>query len=119
MRHIGDAPAPRLALGLDAEIAAKRMDAALLDDPHSGDKREQGRFADAVRPDHPDHPAGGDVEGQRVEGDHLAVAVRDPREAGGGAGLRHGSFTASESGHFALGEVRTKPRPRTPVFTCR
>src|SRR5262249_39404241 len=73
----------------------------------------------AVGPDHSHHAIGRNIEGEVVERERLTVAVRYPLDPGDD-GVRHwGSFTTSSSGHAILGSVRTKPRPRTPVFTNR
>jgi hypothetical protein len=51
--------------GAAADVAAQHLDRALLDHARAGDQRQQARLADAVRPDQPDHAAGGHVEVDR------------------------------------------------------
>src|SRR5262245_42800211 len=100
-------------------VSVQHRDVAGLDLAHPGDEAEQGGLADAVGPDHPHHAIGGNIEGEIVERESLTVAVRYPLDPGDD-GIRHwGSFTTSSSGHAILGSARTKPRPRTPVFTNR
>ena len=40
-----------------------------------GDQAEQGRFADAVRPDQPDHAPGGNIQRHAVEGHDAPVGM--------------------------------------------
>src|SRR6266481_540387 len=119
LRHIGDTAVTRSAMRGIGHVSVEDRDFAGLDLAHPGDEAEQGGLADAVGPDHSHHAPGRDIEGEVVEGERLAVAVRYPLDPGDD-GIRHwGSFTTSSSGQAILGSVRTKPRPRTPVFTCR
>src|SRR5262245_66138184 len=101
------------------DVSIENGHLAALDLADAGHKPAQRRFANAIRPDHPDHAMAGNIERDVVERDRFSVPVRyalDPSDDG----VRHwGSFTTSSSGHVILGSVRTKPRPRTPVFTCR
>src|SRR5262249_47433489 len=119
LRHIGDTAVTRSAMRGIRHVSVEDCDFAGLDLAHPGDEAEQGGLTDTVGPDHSHHAAGRNIEGEVVERERLTVAVRylfDP----GDNGIGHwGSFTTSSSGHAILGSVRTKPRPRTPVFTCR
>src|SRR5262249_56221980 len=119
LRHISDTAVTRSAMRGIRHASVQHRDFAGLDLAHPGDEAEQGGLADAVGADHSHHAAGRNIEGEVVEREPPPVAVRylfDP----GDNGVRHwGSFTTSSSGHAILGSVRTKPRPRTPVFTNR
>src|SRR5262245_3882662 len=119
LRHVGDTAVTRSAMRGIRHASVEHRDVAGLDLAHPGDEAEQGGLADAVGPDHSHHAPGGNIEGEVVEREPLTVAVRYPLDPGDD-GVRHwGSFTTSSSGHAILGSVRTKPRPRTPVFTNR
>src|SRR5262249_53632759 len=100
-------------------VSVQRPDFAGLDLAHPGDEAEQGGLADAVGPDHSHHAPGRNIEGEVVEREPPPVAVRYPFDPGDNGVGHWGSFTTSSSGQAILGSVRTKPRPRTPVFTCR
>src|SRR6185437_6969302 len=83
LRHIGDAAANLLQVASIRNILVEDEHLALLDRSYPGDQREQGGFADAVRPDHTDHDAGWNVDADVVEGGRRAVSVRyvlDPRD---------------------------------------
>src|SRR6185437_6149820 len=92
LRHVGDA-APDLAQGLlvgDGLVEDKNL--AALNYLHPRDEPKQGGLANAVRPDHADHDARRNVDGDVSERNRCAVAVRyglDPDD-----GL---------AGHFASG----------------
>src|SRR5215831_8839500 len=119
LRHISDTAVTGSAMRGIRDVSIENGHLAALDLADAGHKPEQRRFANAIRPDHPDHAMGGNIERDVVERDRFSVPVcyaLDPSDDG----VRHwGSFTTSSSGHAILGSVRTKPRPRTPVFTCR
>src|SRR5262249_14332312 len=100
-------------------VSVEHRDLAGLDLAHPGDEAEQGRLADAVGPDHSHHAIGRNFEGEVVERERLTVAVRYPLDPGDYAVSHCGSFTTSSLGHVSLGSWRTKPRPRTSVFTNR
>src|SRR5262247_1503260 len=119
LRHISDTTVTGSAMRGVCHVSVQHRDFAGLDLAHPGDEAEQGGLADAIGPDHSHHAAGGNIEGEVVEREPPPVAVRYPFDPGDN-GIGHwGSFTTSSSGHAILGSVRTKPRPRTPVFTCR
>src|SRR5262249_23589796 len=119
LRHIGDAAVTRSAMRAVPHVSVQHRDCAGLDLAHPGDEAEQGGLADAVGPDHSHHAIGRNIEGEVVERERPPVAVRYPLDSGDN-GIGHwGSFTTSSSGQAILGPARTKPRPRTPVFTNR
>src|SRR5262249_31502178 len=116
LRHISDTAVTRSAMCGIRHVSVEHRDLAGLDLAHPRDEAEQGGLADAVGADHSHHAACRNIEGEVVERERLPVAVRYPLDPGDD-GVRHwGSFTTSSSGHATLGSVRTKPRPRTPVF---
>ncbi|GJD99972.1 hypothetical protein GMJLKIPL_1890 [Methylobacterium isbiliense] len=120
--HVGDARTLPRAVAPLRHVAAEHPHAAPLDPPHARHEGEQGRLADAVRPDHPHHPPRRQAQRHVVERDRRAIAMRDAVEPGDRGRLDHGnvghgSFTARSAGHWTSPLVRTKPMPRTPVFT--
>jgi hypothetical protein len=119
LRHGGDAAVARPAMGSVRHVSVEDRNLAALDLAHARHKREQRGLADAVRPDHPDHAPSGNIEREVVERDRFSVAVRDALESGDDVVGHCGSFATSSSGQGILGSVRTKPRPRTPVFIKR
>jgi hypothetical protein len=68
------------------EVAPEDRDLSRLDLAGPGDEAHEGRFADAIGTDEPDHLPGGNVERDIAEGDDLAIAMGDPGEAGDGGG---------------------------------
>src|SRR5215471_8819694 len=100
-----------------AHVAIQGKDLTFLDPAHTRNQPEQGRFADAVRPDQPDHAASRYFEGQIIERDSPAVPVRHAPHPRGNR-RHHGSFTANLSGQAASRLVRTYPMPRIPVLSC-
>src|SRR5262249_6678920 len=119
LRHVSDTAVTCSTMRNIGHVSVEHRDFAGLDLAHPGDEAEQGELADAVGPNHSHHAIGRNIEGEVVERERLTVAVRYPLDPGDN-GVRHwGSFTTSSSGHAILGSVRTKPRPRTPVFTNR
>ena len=93
--HVGDARALRRAVASLRHVAAERENLAGLDPTHPRDEGEQGRFADAVRPDHPHHAPGRQAERHVVERDRPAVAVRDMVEPGDLGRVGHAGLTAA------------------------
>jgi RecA/RadA recombinase len=65
--HVGDARALRRAVASLRHVAAERQNLAGLDPAHPRDEGEQGRFANAVRPDHPHHAPRRQAERHVVE----------------------------------------------------
>ena len=84
LRHIGDAVRQREAVGGLAHIAAEDVQFTALDAAHTGDEREQGRFADAVRADEADGQPARQGEGKVVQRQRLAVAVGEVGDGEGG-----------------------------------
>src|SRR5215469_9313397 len=118
LRHIGDTRTLCGAMGFVGHIAAEDRDAALLNDPNTGDQPQQGRLADAVRTDQADHATSRDLNTHVVERDRRPIAMGDVLDFGYGNLCRHfGSFTARSCGQGTEESVRAKPMPRTPVFT--
>src|SRR5262245_13483528 len=106
-------------MALIRHISVEDGNVAALDLAHPGDEGEQSRFADAVGANQPRHALSRNIEREVVERERLSVAVSDPLEPGDNGVGHCGSFTARSSGQGIFGSVRTKPRPRTPVFTRR
>ena len=109
MRHIGDAAPNLLQVALVRDVLVEDQDFTLLDCPHACDQREERGFADAVRPDHADHDAGGNVDAHVVERNRRAIAVRnglDPRDRLDGH-LESGVLVSAAllSGVFVAGAV--------------
>ena len=92
LRHIGDAAADVPQGLLVGDALVEDDDLAALNDLHPRDEPQQRGLANAIRPDHADHDARGNVDGDVSERDRRAIAVRyvlDPSD-----GL---------AGHFASG----------------
>ena len=85
LRHVGDARLEGGAAPAVGDVGAEDADAALLDALGGGDQAEQGRFADAVRADHRDAGAGGDVEGGVLQRHRPAIAVPQAGQRDGGS----------------------------------
>ena len=79
-----------VAVARVADIAAQHLDAAVLQRLGAGNQAQQGRFADAVRPDQADHAAGGNIERQPVERDRPAIEMAQIPQAD----RRRGRFKA-------------------------
>src|SRR5262245_46967276 len=122
LRHVGDATDLRGAVGFASHITAKHRDTPLLDDANTRDQPQQSGLADTVRTDHADHAVGRDINRNIVERDRFPVPMGNMVDLGYDAirhqGRHQGSFTARLSGQATAVSVRTKPMPRTPVFTC-
>ncbi len=119
LRHIGDARTVHPAVGLVGHVAVEDDHTALLDHPYACDKGQQGRLADTVRSDQPHHATGGEADRNIGERRRFSVTVRDMLDLGSDTVIHQGSFTARSSGQSTDPLVRTKPMPRTPVFTLR
>ena len=117
LRHVGDAPVTRPAMVLIRHVAVEHRDFAGLNFAHPRNEAEQSGFADAVGPDQSRHAVGRNFEREIIHRERLAVAVHNVLDSGDN-GIGHcGSLTSSSLGQAILGSVRTKARPRTPVFT--
>src|SRR5262249_17791785 len=119
LRHVRDAAVTCPAMAAIGHVSIEDSYLAALDLAYAGHQCEQRRFADAVRSYHPDHAVGGNIKREVVERDRFSVTVRDTLDPGDDGVGHCGSFTTSSSGQLILVLVRTKPRPRTPVFTNR
>src|SRR5208337_979392 len=75
LRHIGNPADLRIAVCMIGHIAAKDGDFALLDDPNAGDESEQRRLAGGIGPDHSDHLAGRDIQGNIVQRKRFPITV--------------------------------------------
>src|SRR4029077_15042938 len=64
-----------------------------------------------------DHAASRDLKGYIVECNRRPVVMGDVLDLGDGTVGHCGSFTTKSAGHGTAVSVRTKPMPRTPVFT--
>ena len=95
LRHVGDARRLPRAVAPLGHVAAEHRHAAGLNPAHAGHEREQGRLADAVRPDDSDHAAGGKIERHVVEGARPAVAMRDVLQPGDDGRVAHAALTAA------------------------
>src|SRR6516162_2040305 len=118
LRHIGDTRPLCGAVRLVSHIAVKDRYMALLNSPNAGDQSQQSRLTDAIRTDQADHAASGDLNCNIVERYRCPVAMGNVLDRGDGAISHWGSFTVRSFGHATAELVRTKPMPRTPVFTC-
>ena len=67
------------------------------------------RLAHAIRPDQPNHAAGRKLQGDGVQSERLAVALRDRIQARGHAtvGDHRGALACSCAGQATAGSVRT------------
>src|SRR5262249_3841861 len=117
--HIRDTAVTGSAMRGIRHVSVQHRDFAGFDLAHPGDESEQGGLADTIGADPSHHAIGMNIEGEVVERERPPVAVRYPLDPGDDSVRHWGSFTTSSSGHAILGSVRTKPRPRTPVFTNR
>src|SRR5262245_31294764 len=117
LRHVGDATDLRGAVGFVSHVAVKHRHMALLDGANTRDQPQQSGLADTVRTDHSHHAAGGDIYRNVVERDRLPVPMGNVLDFGYDVIRHQGSFTPRLSGHETEESVRTKPMPRTPVFT--
>src|SRR4029079_9747227 len=117
LRHIGDASNLRGAEGFVGHVTFKHRDMALLNNAHASDQSQQRRLTDSVRTDHSDHATGGDFHSNIVERNRFSVVVGNMLDLGYDAIRHQGSFTARSPGHETAVSVRTKPMPRTSVFT--
>ena len=75
--HVGDVRADCAAVLHAGHVPAQHLDRPALDHPCAGNERKEARFADAVRPDDANHPARRQIERDRVQCLHLAVAQTD------------------------------------------
>ena len=116
LRHVGDGRAGLAAVAAVGHVAAEHEDLALLHGARARDQRQQGGLAHAIGPDEADHPAGGNVEVDRLQGLRLAIGVTDagkPRDAGAPVlrrpfRFRHAHltrFSSSHEGHTASGSM--------------
>src|SRR5262245_13367456 len=117
--HIGDAAARLGSMAHVRHISPQHHDVASLDFAHAGNERQQGRLAHAVWPDHADHAVRGNIERDFVQRCAFPVVMGYLQETGDHRIRHFGSFTCNSAGHSTVSEVRTNPRPRTPVFTRR
>jgi hypothetical protein len=102
LRHVGDPIGDPRAERPIADVSAQHIHGSDLECARAAHETEQGRLADAVRPDQPRHAAGRDLEVDAVERERLAVAMGDTPEPRGGAchgAHSGGKRTASCSGH--------------------
>src|SRR5208337_2690271 len=80
--HVGNPANLGVPVYLAGHIAAKHMDLALLNDSDACGEPEQRRLAGAVRPDQSDHPAGGNIDGNVIQRDRLAVTMGNALDLG-------------------------------------
>ena len=108
LRHVGDARTDPVAVPRPGHVAAKDLDAALLQRAGTGNQGQQARLADTVRSDQPDHLPGRNVERHAVERAVPAIAERDVGEPRNGRRRNHsGSLICSAAGHSSRGSRRT------------
>ena len=81
LRHVGDARAGRPAKARVGHVAAEHLDLPLLDSAGAGNQRQQAGLPHAVRADQPDHAAGRQIEGDRIERVGLAVHQANVQQA--------------------------------------
>ena len=82
MRHVGNPTDLRIAVSLVRHIAAEHIDAAFLDYANAGDETEQRGLTGGVRPDHSDHLAGGDIQGDIVKRKRLPITMGNALDLG-------------------------------------
>src|SRR5262245_19241666 len=119
LRHIGDSCTMRRAVRFISHVAVKNCHMALLNNPYARDQCQQSRFANSVRTDHADHATSRALNSDIVERSRFPIAMGNAFNLGDGDVRHYGSFTARSAGHETAEPVRTKPMPRTPVFTRR
>ena len=76
LRHVGDAGANGVTVGLARHVAAQHLDASRLDGAGTGQQRHQRGLADAIRADHTHHAASGNVQRHILDGHGLAIVQR-------------------------------------------
>lgn len=80
--HIGNPANLGVPVCLVCQIAAEHDDPAFLDDANAGDETEQRGLAGGVRPDHSDHLAGGDIQGDIVKRKRLPITMGNALDLG-------------------------------------
>ena len=90
-------------------VAVEDQDAAGLDLARTGNDSEEGRLADPVGADHPDHAAGREGDHDVVERGDAAIALRDAFQAGDGRRrpIHRAAVRCSAAGQVAAGSVST------------
>ncbi|OPY84625.1 MAG: hypothetical protein A4E72_02136 [Syntrophus sp. PtaU1.Bin208] len=119
LRHVGDPWTGGAAVAGIGHVASQHGNPARLDLPRAGYQREQAGLSHPVGTDEADHGAGGQVEGNLVQGRGLAVAQADLLKLCHGPGWGEGyvngriagfhwtSFSLSRGGQSARGSSRT------------
>jgi hypothetical protein len=90
-------------------IAVEHQDAAGLDLARTSNDCEEGRLADPVGADHPDHAAGREGDHDVVERGDAAIALRDAFQAGDWRRrpIHRAAVRCSAAGQVAAGSVST------------
>src|SRR5271156_2223702 len=81
LRHIGGAGADRGPMGRIRHAPVEDEGASRLDLARTGNDAQQRRLSDSVRPNESDRAPGREVDGDGVEGDRIAVTLRDALDA--------------------------------------
>src|SRR4029077_7052527 len=111
LRHIGNPANLRIAIRRVGHVAVEHDDSALLDYTNAGDETEQRGLAGAVRPDHSDHLAGGDIQGDIVKRKRFAITMGNAFDLGYDVS-RHGKA-------LRRGFAATKSQNRSERTPCR
>src|SRR5215470_2368487 len=109
LRQIRDARAHRAPASPVGEIPVKHLDPTGLNLARAGKDCEQGRFADAVRPDQPDPATARNIDGDRIKRTARAIPMREgfnPGDRPGQAGHLP-TVLCSLAGHSVLASVST------------
>ena len=108
LRHVGDARAGRSAEARVGHVAAEHLDLPLLNLAGAGDERQQTGLSHAVRADQPDHAAGRQIEGDRIEGTGLAVPQAHVRKVRHRSRIGYVNSVVVRSAHFRAHLLRTQ-----------
>src|SRR6476646_7425116 len=101
LRHVRDARIAALAMLWIAQVTAERPHRSRLDLPHPGYQPKQGRLADTVWTDETDHATARNRECHVIEGDGLAITVRDTVQRGGNCSVRLQVRGLADFSHWA------------------
>ena len=102
LRHISHSRVATLEMRRIAQITTKCPHLSRLDLPHPGYQPKQGRLADTIRTDETDHATPGNRERHVVEGDGLAITVRNPLQRGGNCSVRLQVRRLADFSHWGL-----------------
>ena len=113
LRHEGDAGTNRDPMPGIGHVAAQHLDSPILQRPCPHDETQQGRLADAIRPDHADDPPNRQLQRDPVQRQRLAISQVDVGEPDGhrvligGGHAQFGTCRARRSGQTFAASSRT------------